>query len=148
MNLKLNFHISQETNLSNSVIFDRIITELKNKKYRVLSVTLDTVTFDDNPWRLRWNFDPAQVDGGVFEVHAFDDKQIVSLNYYFDFLSVLGIIILMVIGAISEKFYEAIIFIISFYTITCIIELLRQKSKARALLTHILNEDIPPFPEI
>jgi hypothetical protein len=85
MNFKFNFHISGESKLSNADMFDRIAAVLEYKKHRVLCTTLQTITFDCNPWRLKRNFGPIQVDGGTFGVHKSNDGQSVSLKYYFNF---------------------------------------------------------------
>lgn len=138
MNFKLNFHISGESKLSNTDVFDRIATVLEYKKYRVLSTTLDTITFDCNPWRLKWNTEPIQVDGGTFEVHTFTDGQSVSLKYYFNFLYPAIYIIILFTILISDKHYDGLWFFAAFFSITIPITILRVRSKGKTLLRDVL----------
>jgi len=142
MNFKLNFHISGESKLNNADIFDRIATVLEYKKYRVLSTTFDTITFDCNPWRLKWNFEPIQVDGGIFEIHPSNDRQSVSLKYYFNFLYPIIFIIIFFSMLISDKQYDGLWFFGIFYTIAMTIQVIRVRSKGRALLRDILVKPV------
>lgn len=142
MNLKLSFHISGESKMSNAAIFDRITSVLQYKKYRILSTTLDTVTFDYNPWRLKWNFEPTQVSGGIFEVHPSADGQSIRLTYYFDFLYPLIFILLFLVVLIHDKIYEPLWFFGIFYTIAMSITIITVRNKGRALLRDMLTEGI------
>jgi hypothetical protein len=138
MNFKLNFHISGESKLSNADIFDRIAAVLKYKKYRVLSTTFDTITFDCNPWRLKLNTAPIQVDGGTFEIHPSSGGQSVSLKYYFNFLYPAIFIIIFFTMLISDKHYDGLWFFAVFFPVTIIITILRVRSKGKTLLRDVL----------
>lgn len=140
MNLKIKFHVSGETQMSNTAVFDRITDVLEYKKYRILSKTLDTLTFDDNIWRLRWNFEPIHVDGGIFEVRPSIGGQSVSLKYYFNLLYPIIYIAFFLIILISNKFYDGLWFFGAFYSIAISISILRVRSKGRELLRDVLTE--------
>ena len=140
MNFKLNFHVSGESTLSNVAVLDRITTVLQYKKYRVLSTTLDTVTFDCNPWRLKWNFEPSQVDGGLFEIRPTVNGQSVRLNYYFNYLYPAIIIVVFLGFIINENLYEGLWFFGAFFAITIPISIITVRNKGRALLRDILTE--------
>jgi hypothetical protein len=142
MNFKINFNISGESKLSNAAILDRITSVLQYKKYRILSTTMDTVTFDCNPWRLKWNFEPTQVSGGVFEVNPSADGQSVSLKYYFNLLYPLIFIIVFLFVIIHDKIYEALWFFGAFYAIAYTITIIAVRNKGRALLRDVLTEGI------
>ena len=142
MNFKLSFHVSGESTLSSAAIFDRITAVLQYKKYRVLSTTLDTLTFDCNPWRLKWNFEPTQVSGGVFEIHHSADGQSIRLTYYFNFLYPVIFILLFLVVLIRDRIYEPLWFFGVFYTIAMTVNIITVRNKGRALLRDILAEGI------
>ena len=142
MNFKLNFNVSGESTLNNAAIFDRITTVLRYKKYRILSTTMDTVTFDCNPWRLKWNFEPTQVDGGVFEICPTANGQSVSLKYYFNLLYPVIVIIFFLFVIINDKIYEGLWFLGTFFTIAYTIKIITVRNKGSALLKDILTEGI------
>jgi hypothetical protein len=142
MNFKLNFYITGESELSKVEIFDRINTVLAYKKYRVLAITYNRVTFDCNPWRLKWNFEPIQVNRGMFEVHPSNDRQSVSLKYDFNFLHPIIFIIIFFSILISDKQYDGLWFFGIFYTIAMTIQIIRVRGKGRALLRDILVKKV------
>jgi len=142
MNFKFNFHVSGESTSSNAAIFDRITTVLEYKKYRILSTTMDTVIFDCNPWRLKWNFEPTQVDGGLFEIYPSADGQSIRLTYYFNLLYPLFFILLFLVVLIHDRIYEPLWFFGIFYTIAMTVNVITVRSKGQALLRDILTESL------
>lgn len=142
MNLKLHFHISGESQMSNAAIFDRITAVLQYKKYRILSTTMDTVTFDCNPWRLKWNFEPTQVSGGLFEIHPSVAGQSIALTYYFNLLYPIIFILVFLIVLVHDKIYEPLWFFGIFYTIAMTVNIITVRNKGRALLRDILTEGV------
>ena len=142
MFFKLNFHISGESKLSNAAIFDRINSVLQYKKYRVLSTTIDTLTFDCNPWRLKWNFEPTQVSGGIFEIRSSADGHTVSLKYYNDFLYRVILFTYLFIVVITYKLYDGLWFFGVFLIISTTVDIIRVKNKGRELLRDVLTEGI------
>ena len=140
MDFKLKFHVSGESKLSNAAILDRITTVLEYKKYRILSTTMDTVTFDCNPWCLKWDFEPTQVDAGVFEIHPAANGQSVRLKYYFNYLYPAIIIIFFLALIINEKLYDGLWLFGIFFAITISISIITVRNKGRALLKDILIE--------
>jgi len=142
MNFKLSFHVSGESKMSNDAISDRIAAVLQYKKYRILSTSLDTVTFDCNPWRLKWNFEPTQVDAGVFEIHPNANGHSVRLKYYFNYLYPAILVIAFLAFIINEKLYEGLWFFGVFFAITIPISVITVRNKGRALLRDILTESV------
>ncbi|HEX3385503.1 MAG TPA: hypothetical protein VHS53_09960 [Mucilaginibacter sp.] len=86
MNFKLKFHTSAPTSLEPYEILSNIQFELKDKKYIAKYVTDRSVSFYDNPWRMRWNFEPHMLDGGEFVISdGPDNSRTLTLNYYWKF---------------------------------------------------------------
>src|SRR3569623_1104762 len=73
MNFKLKFQTSATTALEPYEIVAMTQLELKDKKYKVIDVTGKSVIFKDNPWRLRWNFEPLMLDEGKFVINDHPD---------------------------------------------------------------------------
>src|SRR5581483_10853609 len=132
---KLNFHTSATTTLEPYEILANIQFELRDKKYKAKHVTDRSISFYDNPWRMRWNFEPYMLDGGEFVMSdAPDNKKILTLNYYWGYSSFLLVYTFLLITTISEKMYEGIWFFSIFYAIVVPIDIMRAKGKASELI--------------
>jgi hypothetical protein len=143
MNFRLNFHTSATTTLEPYEIRARIQLELKDKKYKVEYVTDKSVSFKDNPWRPRWNFEPYMLDGGEFVISdCHDNGKLLTLNYYWRYLPFLLTFLFMTITLILDKAYDGIWFFGIFYTIVVPIDIMRSKNKASELIAAILRTDI------
>ena len=140
--MKINFRVSQVTNLDPEVINGLIQLELRDKRYDVLEVTNNSVRFYDNPWVFRWSGQQImRLDGGIFKIDTSDNCISVTLNYYFRLWSLVGISI-PVIGTIIEGVYEGTIFFVIVIAIAMFIQTNISKGVATDMLTKILNEDV------
>ena len=140
MNFRLNFHTSATTALEPHEIIANIQFELKDKKYIGKYVTDKSVSFADNPWRLRWNFEPYMLDGGEFVISdGPENGRLVTLNYYWKYYPVLLLYTFLVTTSVSNKVYDGIWFFGLFLVISAPIDIMRSKGKASELLTTVLE---------
>ncbi|MGZ3778387.1 MAG: hypothetical protein ACXVI9_12800 [Mucilaginibacter sp.] len=140
MNFRLNFHTSVTSNLEPHEIIANIQFELKNKKYIGKYVTDSSVSFADNPWRLRWNFEPYMLDGGEFVIsEGPSNEKLVTLNYHWRYLPFLFTYALLLFFLIRDKVYEGIWFFSIFYAIVVPIDIIRSKREAKKLLAVVLE---------
>jgi hypothetical protein len=142
MIFKLQFHTASVTNLGATEIIDRIQFLLKDTKYNVDTVTLNSLSFSDNPWRLRWNFEAKMLDEGEFVVstNAAGEK-LLTLNYRYNLLWMLAIVAFLLISLASHREYWGILFFATFYGIAILIDILRAKYVARKLLANVLRNE-------
>jgi hypothetical protein len=74
MNFKLKYQLLQTTELETALIIERIQSALNYRGYRIINLTEDSVQFDSNAWKLKWNFSPAMLDGGEFQITASNNQ--------------------------------------------------------------------------
>jgi hypothetical protein len=140
--MKIKFQVSQTTNLEPSIIIDRILILLKDKKYRIQEVTDNSITFDDDPWVLRWNFQQIRrLDGGRFEICASDGSKSVSFKCYLDILQTLLLLSAILIFLIVQWDYTGLLFLGLFILIVGSIQITTSKDVAREMVREILSED-------
>ncbi len=84
---RFKFQISKKTDFPTSIIVEKILAKLKNKKYSILDVTDNSITFEKNPFRLVWNFQaPYILDEGdfkIYQIRAGNDSSFKLLFQYF-----------------------------------------------------------------
>jgi hypothetical protein len=142
MNFKLKFQTSAPTSLEPNEIIAEIQLQLSDTKYNVDSVTANSVSFSDNPWRLRWNFEAYMLDEAEFVIsNDLNGKRILTLNYYWRYYQFLIWLSLLAIMMIPKKEYVGILFFAVFYAIVIPIDVMRAKSTAREILRSILRAD-------
>lgn len=138
--MKLKFKISQTTDLAPEIIIDRIKAELDQNKYRVLSVTNNSVKFDESPWKLMWNFQAVRrLDGGEFEVSLQDNLTSVTFGYYRSLIAPIIIIIAISIGLIKDGEYYAPLFFLLFYVIALTFNTVTLKGVANEMLCEVMK---------
>jgi len=140
---KIKFKVSQITQLDPKIINGLILLKLKDEKYDILKVTVNSVEFYDNPWVFRWNFQQVgRLDGGIFTIDTSDSQTSITLNYYLNVVqSFIGASIPL-IGTIILHVYEGTVVFLAFIIIALSIQALISKNSARDLLDTILNTDI------
>jgi hypothetical protein len=136
MIFKLQFHITSATTLGTNEIIDRIQFLLEDTKYNIDAVTLNSLSFSDNPWRMRWNFEAKMLDEGEFVVstNAAGEK-LLTLNYRYNLLWVLVTMIFVLFMLMSHRQYWGIIF----FGITIPIDIIRTRYVAKELLADVLR---------
>ena len=138
--MKLKFKISQTTDLAPEIIIDRIKAELDQNKYRVLSVTNNSVKFDESPWKLMWNFQAVRrLDGGKFDVSLQDNLTSVTFNYYLSLITPIMILIVISIGLITNGEYYAPLFFLLFYVVAVTFQVITLKDVANEVLSEIIE---------
>jgi len=146
MKLKLNFHISRKSNLETPIIIYRVLSKLNDQNYFIDTVTDNRVIFDDEPWKLIWNFQSVRrLDGGEFEINTSANGTITSFNYHLNILSPLLMLAALTVFFLIQGMYEGILFFCAFYLIAIAAHIITLKSVARRMLEEIFNED-PPHP--
>jgi hypothetical protein len=142
--MKLRFQVSQSTNLTIPIIIENVLFKLNGNKYRIQEVTDDSVTFDDNPWTLRWSHEAIKrLDGGRFKINVSDSSITVSLHYYLNLLPWLIAVTILEFYTINDRVYEDSIFLVLFFFIIVIIQTLVSRGVAKSMLSEILNERVP-----
>jgi hypothetical protein len=142
MNFKLKFHTSATTPLEPYEIIARIQLELKDKKYTTEYVTDRSILFKDNPWRLRWNFEPLMLDRGEFTISDNDgNERLLSLIYDYSFVRFFIAIAFITIISIFQDDYSGLAFFGVFFGVVIPIDVMRSRGKASELLTAILQAD-------
>ena len=140
LQLKLNSTLTQTTQLEAKTTIGLFSLQLKEEEYKILKETNNTLVFYNNPWKLRWNFEPyIALDGGNIEIMTFDHDNSVCFNYYLDFFPWLLIVSSFIISLIVDKEYELAIGFTCFYFITSIIAIIRAKLAAKRILREVLN---------
>ena len=141
MNFRLNFHLSAPTTLETYEILANIQFKLKDKKYISKYLTDRSVSFYDNPWRMRWNTDAYMIDGGEFIISDdLDNGRLLKLNYYWRYASFLiRFLVISTIFIVSGQ-YSMMWFFGAFFAIFVPIDILRSKMRARALLAEVLTK--------
>ena len=138
--MKLKFKISQTTDLAPEIIIDRIKAELDKNKYRVLSVTNNSVKFDESPWKLMWNFQAVRrLDGGEFKVSLQDNLTSVSFSYYLSLIAPIIILIAISIGLITNGEYYAPLFFLLFYAVAVTFQVITLKDVANEVLSEVMK---------
>jgi hypothetical protein len=106
--MKLKFKVSQSTNLHPQIITGKIVSLLDDGKYRVNHVTDSRVEFDENPWKLMWNFEAAKrLDGGKFEISMLNNEVLITFTWYKNLMVTVLILAALSITLIHEGEYYA-----------------------------------------
>jgi hypothetical protein len=80
--MNLMYHISQTTNLTQEALIGIILLKIKQEKYRGISVTHNSVTFDARYSGLIGNWEYInRLDSGTFEIVTNNDCNIINLEY-------------------------------------------------------------------
>ena len=141
-NFKLKFKTSQTTNLNTSVIINKILTELRDKKYEIQEVTTESVVFKWNQFRLVPNYKAGYIlDGGNFEIIKSDQETVVVLSYFINILYSLIIIAALITFVILQGEYFGIFFFGIFYLIAASFQYTMTKNAGIELLRNIFTED-------
>jgi hypothetical protein len=83
ISLNLKYTISETTSLEPYAVKAHILLKLKDENYRVQEITDNSVTFDDNPWRMMWSHQAfRRLDNGKFEFAALGERNVVSIIHY------------------------------------------------------------------
>lgn len=138
--LKLKFSLTQITHLEPKAVIDLLASILKEKEYKILEETNNSLTFYNNPWMPRWNFQRyIALNGGIVEVENSGNEKLIRLNYYIDFLPLLLLVGLLLISTISDHQYDATLFFACFYIVATTISIVRAKMEAKKILKEIHN---------
>jgi hypothetical protein len=139
---RFKFQASQKTDFSNPIIVEKILAKLKDKKYIILGVTDNTITFERNPFRLVWNFQaPYILDEGDFKITKSEQGTIVVLNYFFNILYLIAISTAFVVFCIINGLFFGALFFGLFYLIAGVFQYNTTKNVGEELLNDILTED-------
>ena len=141
--MKFKFLVSQTTTIDPQIIIDLINLKLKDKKYRVQSITHNSVIFRDNPWAFRWRHQAIRrLDGGAFKINVSENSATVSLNYYLNMWPLaLTLVAAVIIPSVCAKEYGASVFFLCFFSIAIVYQCLISKGVAREMLAEILNKN-------
>jgi hypothetical protein len=138
--MKLKFKVSQSTNLHPQIITGKIVSLLDDGKYRVNHVTDSRVEFDENPWKLMWNFEAAKrLDGGKFEISMLNNEVLITFTWYKNLMVTVLILAALSITLIHEGEYYAPLFFVAFYIIAISINIVTLRSIAREMLNKIVK---------
>jgi hypothetical protein len=141
--LKIKYNIARTTNLAPKAVIGLLVSNLKEKEYKILEETEDGLTFYNNPWMPRWNFQRTIVlDGGNVEIDISNNSTLISFSYYLDFFPVLLIVSLLLISTIIDRHYDATLFFVCAYSVFSVISIIRAKWEAKKILREILNQDV------
>lgn len=140
-NFRIEFQTSQITNLSASVIREKIFAKLNDKKYVVEDDENNTITFGRELFELVWSFEaPYILDGGCFEIIESEKGIIVVLNYFLKTLYFLLMVIIFMILLISNQLYTGIFFFTTFFLCIGIYQFFTTKNVGEKLLRDILTD--------
>jgi len=137
---RLKFQTSQTTQLDKTIILEKIITKLNDKKYEVLEVKDDVITFGRPFFELMWRHEaPYILDGGSFNVIALEKEKTVVLNYYINTFFPLLVFGAFITFILIQEFYEGLFFFGAFFLITGLIQFFTSKNVGKKLLNDILT---------
>jgi len=140
--LKLKCNLKQTTRLDPKAVIGLLLSTLKQKEYKILEETDDSLTFYNNPWMPRWNFQPyIALDGGSVEIEISNNSRLVSLDYYLDFFPSLLLFSITIIYTIIDRQYDVALFFVCFGFIACVIAIIRARLAAKQILKEILNNE-------
>jgi hypothetical protein len=138
--MKIKFKVKQSTSLAPAVIIGSIVSKLDEGKYRVNNVTVSSVEFDEEPFKLMWNFEAVKrLDGGRFEISSSNNEALVTFTWYSNLLTPVLMIAALSIFAIYHGDYYAPLFFVTFFTIAIGISLVVKHSTARSMLSEVLE---------
>lgn len=137
---KLKFQTSQTTKLNNTIIVDKIVAKLNEKKYEVLEIKDDVIIFGRPFFELVWNHQvPYLLDGGNFIIKKSETETIVVMHYFIKTLYLLIISITFLIYMLYIEFYEGLLFFGVFFLIAGLIQFFITKNVGHKLLNDILT---------
>ncbi len=136
-NLRLKYEISQNTRLDLYIVHQKVISELREDKYRITQQTDKRITFDNSgPPRFEMRGASAsKLQTGILELFEAEESN-VKLTY---FVSYKYILLALATILILACLYSVIMLILgAFLVITFGIELVSQKSNAEEFIARIL----------
>lgn len=137
---KLRFRTSQTTDITPSIVFDRIVANMEANKYQIQLQTDKAVKFGRNPFQLVWNFQaPSKLDGGIFEINQSEQKVIVVLHYFINTLYPLAMIIALILFFTIQGDYLAVGVFGVFFILTGMYQYFTTRNVGRQLLADILD---------
>lgn len=140
ISFKLKFQTSQTTHLDDAIILEKIVTILNNKKYEVLEIKGNSVTFGRPFFELVWNHEvPYILDGGNFMIEKSESETIVVLDYFIKTLYPLIISIAFLMYMVYIELYEGLLFFGTFFLITGTYQFFATKNVGKKLLNNILT---------
>jgi hypothetical protein len=136
----LKYHVSRSTDLEPAIIIEKIILKLNAEKYRITSMTKNSVTFDN--WKVQ-NWLGRKVfrimDGGEFEINTSDNGVVVSFNYHLNTFPYLFILCGVIVISICQNNYDGIGFLLAFLIIAGVIQNMFTKYAGKEMLSVILT---------
>ncbi len=136
----LKYNVSRSTDLEPAIIIENIILKLNAEKYRITSMTKNSVTFDN--WTpLSWSRIKGFriMDGGEFEINASDNGVVVSFNYHLNTFPYLFLLIAVIITSIFERNYDGLGYLLLFYIIAGFIQNFVTKYVGKEMLSTIVT---------
>ncbi|WP_184550599.1 hypothetical protein [Mucilaginibacter sp. FT3.2] len=86
--MKIKFKVTQSTGLAPAVVISKIVSKPDDSRYRVNNVTLSSVEFDEEPWKLMWNFEAVKrLDGGKFEISSLNNEVLITFTWHSNLLT-------------------------------------------------------------
>lgn len=138
--LRLTFKISRSTDLPIWPLVDKILAELNKRDLRIINSTSSIVEFNDNPWKLRWNFEAmGRLEGGKFEFSSTDNSILVTFSYYRKLLWPIVIFTALSISLLIHGDYYGPLFFLVFYVIAITVDVAMLKGNAGEMLDEILK---------
>jgi len=138
--MKLNFRVSQTTNLESRIVIGLILLKLKDEKYRVTKVTNDAVAFDDYSWKITSNIKAfSRLGSGVFEIKPSDEGNVVELRYHIWIIAPLVIITIAVVVGIVDNVYGFSIIAFLLFSIQELVRIGVLKETSNTMLKEILS---------
>ena len=113
--MTLKYKITKTTELNSEAIIKNILSVIENRKYGILDVTNNSVSFDDYSGGLVWNWEYAKrMKSGKFEIIKNENSNIVVFEYYpipvseFIWAGIISLIFI-VAGIINKNYFVGFI---------------------------------------
>jgi hypothetical protein len=141
--MKLKYRIAKSTELSQEAIVKKILLQIEKRKYGILDVTKNSVSFDDHNGGLVWNWEHARsLKSGKFEIINEGANNNVVFEYYpislFEIIYVAVLCgIFLVVGIIHQVYFTGIISLVFFLQL--IFKHYNLKSIVNEMLTEIVT---------
>jgi hypothetical protein len=148
--MKLKFRASQTTDKDPQAIKELILLKLKDKRYRILAVNDDSITFDDRSEELVTVFRgqrTGRFEEGTFQINRRDNSTIVVLNFSISPLILImpGVFITTaaILGILENGSLEPALFFALALSLLIGIQITVLKAAANEMLDDILKSKQP-----